>query len=153
MTSCLWARRRLRWRRAKNSPLRLSAPPTRPTYWPLWRQQHGQEMAAALADVTLIEALDEREEALAIAVVLREALETPGRTAALVTPDRGLAERVRAELLRWNVDIDDSGGAPLATSRAGGLARLILSVLSGDLSDWAGAAVPSRFFARLGRPE
>jgi ATP-dependent helicase/nuclease subunit B len=105
--------------------------------WPLWRQRHGQDLAAALADVSLIEALDEREEALAIAVCLREALETPGRTAALVTPDRGLAERVRAELLRWNVDIDDSGGAPLASSRAGVLARLILSVLTGDLTDWA----------------
>ena len=118
--------------------------------WPLWRQQHGQDVAAALADVTLIEALDEREEALAIAVCLRESLETPGRTAALVTPDRGLAGRVRAELLRWNVDIDDSGGAPLAASRAGVLARLILSVLSGDLSDWAALLSHPDFSLGLG---
>ncbi len=118
--------------------------------WPLWRQQHGQDMAAALADVTLIEALDEREEALAIAVCLRRVLETPGRTAALVTPDRGLAERVRAELLRWNVDIDDSGGAPLAASPAGVLARLILSVLSGDLSDWAALLSHPDFSLGLG---
>jgi ATP-dependent helicase/nuclease subunit B len=118
--------------------------------WPLWRQQQGQDVAAALADVTLIEALDEREEALAIAVALREALETPGRTAALVTPDRGLAERVRAELLRWNVDIDDSGGAPLAASRAGVLARLTLSVLSGDLSDWAALLSHPDFSLGLG---
>ena len=47
--------------------------------------------------MTLIEAADEREEALAIAVALREALEGPG-TAALVTPDRTLARRVREEL-------------------------------------------------------
>ncbi len=118
--------------------------------WPLWRQQHGHELASALADVALIEALDEREEALAIAVCLREALETPGRTAALVTPDRGLAERVRAELLRWNVDIDDSGGAPLASSRAGVLARLILSVLTGDLSDWAALLSHPDFSLGLG---
>ncbi len=95
------------------------------------------EIAAALAGVSLIEAGDEREEALAIALCLREALETPGRTAALVTPDRGLAERVRAELLRWNVEIDDSGGSPLAASRAGVLARLILSALCGGPNDWA----------------
>jgi ATP-dependent helicase/nuclease subunit B len=118
--------------------------------WPLWRQQHGRDVAAALADVTLIEALDEREEALAIAICLREALETPGRTAALVTPDRGLAERVRAELLRWNVDIDDSGGAPLAASQAGVLARLILSVLNGDLSDWAALLSHPDFSLGLG---
>ncbi len=106
--------------------------------WPLWRETHGPEgIAAALIDVSLIEAADEREEALAIAVCLREALETPGRTAALVTPDRGLAERVRAELLRWNVEIDDSGGSKLAASRAGVLARLILSALRGDPGDWA----------------
>ena len=39
-----------------------------------------------------------QEEALSVALVLRQALETPGRTAALVTPDRGLARRV-AKLL------------------------------------------------------
>ncbi len=95
--------------------------------WPRWRAaQAPEDLAEALAGVTLIEAADEREEALAIAVILREALEHDGLTAALATPDRGLAERVRAELLRWNVEIDDSGGAPLAASRAGSLARLIL---------------------------
>ncbi len=89
--------------------------------WPLWRTRHdAREMAAALASVALIEAADEREEALAIAVNLREALERPGRTAALVTPDRGLAERVRAELLRWNVEIDDSGGSHSSQCRCAG---------------------------------
>ena len=106
--------------------------------WPLWRQaQDASELALALEGVSLIEAADEREEALAIACCLRAALETQGRTAALVTPDRGLAERVRAELLRWNVEIDDSGGAPLAAARAGVLARLILSALCGGADDLA----------------
>ncbi|MGO9944806.1 MAG: double-strand break repair protein AddB [Rhodoblastus sp.] len=106
--------------------------------WPLWRTRHdAREVAVALASVALIEAADEREEALAIAVNLREALERPGRTAALVTPDRGLAERVRAELLRWNVEIDDSGGSQLGASRAGVLARLILAALCGGADDWA----------------
>ncbi|MBP0650381.1 hypothetical protein J8J40_25370, partial [Mycobacterium tuberculosis] len=43
--------------------------------------------AAALADVALLEARHEGEEALAIAVALRAAL-ADGKTAALVTPDR-----------------------------------------------------------------
>ena len=141
------------WRTREKFASEAFRPADSTDLWPLWRQQHGQDMAAALADVTLIEALDEREEALAIAVCLREVLETPGRTAALVTPDRGLAERVRAELLRWNVDIDDSGGAPLAASRAGVLARLILSVLSGDLSDWAALLSHPDFSLGTGRPE
>ncbi|MBX9796969.1 double-strand break repair protein AddB [Sphingomonas sp.] len=54
------------------------------------------------------------EEAQAIALALREALETEGKTAALVTPDRGLARRVAALLARWGVDIDDSAGRPLS---------------------------------------
>lgn len=76
------------------------------------------------AGLALVEAADEREEALAIAVALRETLEAPGRTAALVTPDRGLAQRVCAELARWRVAVDDSAGVSLADAAAGKLARL-----------------------------
>ncbi|HSG94648.1 MAG TPA: double-strand break repair protein AddB, partial [Afifellaceae bacterium] len=47
----------------------------------------------ALAGMSLIEAANEREEALAIALVLRGTLEVPERTAALITPDRALARR------------------------------------------------------------
>ena len=46
----------------------------------------------------VIEAANAEEEALAIAVALREAIETPASTAALVTPDRALARRVLAAL-------------------------------------------------------
>ncbi|HEY2136352.1 MAG TPA: double-strand break repair protein AddB, partial [Xanthobacteraceae bacterium] len=63
-----------------------------------------------LAGLTVIEAANAEEEALAIAVALREAVETKDRTAALVTPDRALARRVLAALGRWNVAVDDSGG-------------------------------------------
>ena len=54
-----------------------------------------------------------QEEAVTIALLLRRKLETPGATAALVTPDRELARRVAAELRRWDIDIDDSAGLPL----------------------------------------
>ena len=43
------------------------------------------------------------DEAEAIALILREAAETPGRTAALVTPDRALARRVAARLEAWGI--------------------------------------------------
>ena len=72
----------------------------------------------------MIEAANAEEEALAIAVALREAMETPGKTAALVTPDRPLARRVLAALARWDVPVDDSGGDPLADTPAGVFARL-----------------------------
>ena len=80
----------------------------------------------ALRGLRLVEAADERQEALAVAVALRETLEEPGRQAALITPDRGLAERVTVELRRWGVEVDDSAGLPLARWPAGSLLRLIL---------------------------
>ena len=70
----------------------------------------------------------------AAALILRQALETGGRTAALVTPDRNLARRVAAELRRWDIDIDDSAGEPLATSAPGGFLRLIAAMVSGGFA-------------------
>ncbi|MBV1886409.1 MAG: double-strand break repair protein AddB, partial [Parvibaculaceae bacterium] len=64
----------------------------------------------ALEGIRFIQASSPREEATAIALLLREVLETPGKTAALITPDRNLARRVAAELSRWDVEIDDSAG-------------------------------------------
>jgi len=68
----------------------------------------------SLKDVRAIEVANPAEEAQAIAIALREAVETPGRTAALVTPDRDLATRVSAHLARWGIAADDSAGRPLA---------------------------------------
>ncbi len=73
----------------------------------------------ALKGVRLIEAATPGEEAQVIALALRQALETPGRTAALVTPDRGLARRVAAHLARWGVALDDSAGVPLRQTPPG----------------------------------
>jgi ATP-dependent helicase/nuclease subunit B len=80
----------------------------------------------AFAALRVVEVAGEREEALAIAIALRETLETPGAQAALITPDRGLAERVAVELGRWGVAVDDSAGLPLARTPAGALLRLLL---------------------------
>jgi ATP-dependent helicase/nuclease subunit B len=84
------------------------------------------EMQLALQDLKLIEAPDRHVEARAIALKLREALETPNQTAALVTPDRDLAQRVKSELLRWNISIDDSAGEQLCHHGMASLAALFL---------------------------
>ena len=72
-----------------------------------------------------------REEATAIALILREALETPGKTAALVTPDRDLAQRVAEQMRRWGVEIDDSAGVPLGQAAVGRFLRLVERPLHG----------------------
>lgn len=79
------------------------------------------ERERVLQGVTAIEAASPAEEAQAIAIALREVLETPGRTAALVTPDRELAARVSAHLRRWGVAADDSAGRPLSQLAPGTL--------------------------------
>jgi ATP-dependent helicase/nuclease subunit B len=73
--------------------------------------------------ISVIEAAHAEEEALAIAIALREAVEE-NKTTALVTPDRGLARRVCAALARWNLHADDSGGEPLVNTPAGSFACL-----------------------------
>ncbi|MEA3387951.1 double-strand break repair protein AddB [Sphingobium sp. CCH11-B1] len=77
-----------------------------------WRDLKTAERS--LAGVEALEVATPGEEAQAIAIALREALETPERTAALVTPDRQLATRVSAHLRRWGIEADDSAGQPLS---------------------------------------
>jgi ATP-dependent helicase/nuclease subunit B len=77
------------------------------------------------AEVSLLATADAQEEACAIAMLLRDALEQPGSTAALVTPDRQLAQRVAAELLRYGVVADDSAGETLAETPPAVLLRLL----------------------------
>ncbi len=83
------------------------------------------EMAAALTGVTAIEAATAEEEAEVIALVLREVVETPGRTAMLISPDRTLARRVCARLAVWGLTIDDEGGEPFAMTGPGAFLELV----------------------------
>ncbi len=90
--------------------------------------------ASALDGLCRIDAPGPDEEARAIALILRESVETPGRTAALVTPDRSLARRVAAELRRWQIEIDDSAGVPLGRTPPGGLVRLLVRAVADALA-------------------
>ena len=90
--------------------------------------------ARALASLSVIEAANADEEALAIAVALREVTETKDKTAALITPDRALARRVLAALARWKVPVDDSGGDTLPATPAGVFARLVVDAAFGGLA-------------------
>lgn len=111
------------------------------------------DVAAALARVSVIEAANAEEEALAIAVALREAVEEPGRTAALVTPDRALARRVKAALERWRVEVDDSGGDALADTPAGVFARLAAEAALDGLPPVTLLALLKHPLLRLGAAE
>ncbi|MHA1107552.1 MAG: double-strand break repair protein AddB [Alphaproteobacteria bacterium] len=123
-----------------------------------------EEITTALERVRLIACPGPREEAGVIALAMRRALETPGRTASLVTPDRALARRVAAELRRWGIEIDDSAGTKLSHSPAGLFLRLsvafaaeraapvpLLSLLKHPLSSFG--MEPASFRANVRRLE
>jgi ATP-dependent helicase/nuclease subunit B len=128
-----------------------------------WRSPAGID-ASALAGLRRLDCPGPQEEATAIALLLRQALEMPGKTAALVTPDRGLARRVAAELRRWSIDIDDSGGQPLDQTPPGVFLRLLLDLAAAELAPLpllaalkhplaAGGRAPAAFRAELRRLE
>ncbi|MCC6983058.1 MAG: double-strand break repair protein AddB [Bauldia sp.] len=96
----------------------------------LWSSRALSDPAPALDGLSVLVARTDREEALAIAFALREAIEEPGVTAALVTPDRDLARRVSAELARWEIVADDSAGSSLDQTPPGIFARLFAEVVA-----------------------
>ncbi|UAK25135.1 double-strand break repair protein AddB [Sphingomonas nostoxanthinifaciens] len=94
--------------------------------------------ARRLSGVRALELANPAAEAQAIAIALRQAIETPGCTAALVTPDRALATRVAAHLARWGIAADDSAGRPLAQTPAG---TLLLAIAEAGVERFAPVAL------------
>ena len=101
--------------------------------------------ARAFDGIEIVECPGPREEAGVIALRLRAALETPGRSAALVTRDRALARRVAVELGRWGIGVDDSGGRPLVHTPCGGFLGLTAALVAED-------AAPLALLAALKHP-
>lgn len=91
------------------------------------------DLAASSAQMTLIEAADPRQEAMAIALALREAAER-GEKAALITPDRMLTRRVSAALGRWGIVPDDSAGQPLPQTAPGRLIRHLARFIDREMT-------------------
>ncbi|QMW23157.1 double-strand break repair protein AddB [Sandaracinobacteroides saxicola] len=90
--------------------------------------------AAALAGVQWLEAATPAEEAAAIALALRQVVAVPGKTAALVTPDRELARRVRVALSGYGIAVDDSAGERVAATPPGALLVALASAVAEDFA-------------------
>lgn len=80
------------------------------------------------AGLSQIDARSDEEEAAIAALILREVLETPNQTGALITPDPSLARRVRAKLSRFGIEIDSSAGEPLEETAHGAFAAQCLDL-------------------------
>lgn len=95
-----------------------------------WREPFTPEVSG----LERLDPADQGEEAVAVALALRQGLQTPGARVALVTPDRQLAGRVAAELGRFGVVVDDSAGEPLADTPPGAFLRLLARAVAGGLA-------------------
>ncbi len=112
----------------------------------LWREPFAVEAGG----LRRLAPSDEQEEAVAVALALRGALEREGARAALVTPDRALAARVVAELGRYGVVVDDSAGEPLGETPPGAFLRLLARAVAERLAPVALLAVLKHPLAALG---
>ncbi|MEW4466733.1 double-strand break repair protein AddB [Parasphingorhabdus sp. JC815] len=99
----------------------------------------------SLAGVQVIEARNSAAEAQMIALLAREALETPERRVAIITPDRALAGRISAHLERWKITADDTAGQPLSKKPQG---IFFLALLSATTDGFP----PAEFLALLKHP-
>lgn len=115
-----------------------------------WRALAPETLAGGFDGLSLADCADPAQEALAIALALRESLETPGLSAALVTPDRNLARRVASEMTRWGVAIDDSAGRPLAHMAAGAFLCLVAEAAEARFAPVPLLALLKHPFATLG---
>lgn len=95
--------------------------------------QAADPVSEGLQGLSVLEARDEEDAASAIALMMRQTLETPGKTCALVTPDRDLSRRVAARLERWGVVADSSAGEPLSRLSAGRLLALASAFMADPL--------------------
>ena len=103
----------------------LFLPPRALAAWAELKPEHRR-----LSGVRLLECAHPGEEAQAVAILIRQALEVPERRVALVTPDRGLAARVVSHLRRWGIEADDTAGRPLPQTAAGRLLLLLTEVIA-----------------------
>lgn len=77
-----------------------------------------------LGGVKILELETPQDEARSVALIIREKLATPNQTIAVVSADKKFGKRLRMELQRWNIEIDDSAGIPLCETALGQLMLL-----------------------------
>lgn len=108
------------------------------------------ELRDALSNVSLVESPNAQDEAEVVALIIREAIETPGRTAALVSPDRVLARRVAIRLAAWGIRVDDSAGRPLRKTPTGAFLSLTIDAIDSGFAPAKTMALLKHPLCRLG---
>lgn len=110
------------------------------------------QIADALQGVAQLSLATAQEEAEAIALIMREAAEHPGVTAALVSPDRLLARRVATRLEAWGIRVDDSAGRPFAKTVPGTFLDLVIDAVATRFAPAATMTLLKHPLTRVGLP-
>jgi len=132
----------------------LHAALARPELTANWHEERskiepsGLDLALKNMGLLAVENLD--QEARAIALAARAAVEK-GQQVGIISPDRDLARRIKVELERFDIVIDDSAGMPLNQSPAGRWLRQLLAALHSDFKPVDLVALFANRNVRLGR--
>ncbi len=110
--------------KARNRLVSLSLRPAQVTDQWLSEGPGIGDLRQVTSSMALVEASESREEALAIAVAVRKAVQQ-GERSALVTRDQDLVRRVSAALARWNIVPDNSFGMQLSLTPPGTFLRQV----------------------------
>ena len=130
----------------------LMRPASRTSQWRRLAVDQSELSPSSLEGLKVMSVTDAFQEAELIAGLMRQALETPNKTAMLITPDRMLARKVQAALTRWNILVDDSAGSALILSSPARFLALIIRVVQEDASPHALRALFKHPFATAGLP-
>ena len=91
-----------------------------------------------------------QQEARIVALHVREAMEKPDQNVLVVTPDRTLAQRITAELGRWDIAVNDAAGQPLSDTRIGTWLQVTAALASPNSQALCLLAMLHHPFAGLG---
>jgi ATP-dependent helicase/nuclease subunit B len=91
----------------------------------IYQEFSKKEMQKITSNLSLINTKQEEQEAQSIALILRETLETPNKTAGLICNNPNLILRIKNELLKWNININDYSGENLYHSTQAKLFLLV----------------------------
>ena len=127
-------------------------PASRTSQWRKLAVDQTELSPSSLKGLKVMSVTDSFKEAELIGGLMRQVLETPNKTAMLITPDRTLARKVQAALMRWNILIDDSAGSALILSSPARFLALTIRVVQEDASPHALRALFKHPFATAGLP-
>ena len=111
------------------------------------------DLAAMLDNLEYYSCRTQQDEAILIALIMREVLEQDDGVCALITPDRTLARRVRSYVKKWGIEVDDSAGENLAESRLGKFINLSAGVCEGGFNPVTMLSLMKMSLCRFGMEE